>query len=185
MFGILEEERERFCRLLSSVQRDGVPETLDWLKSGSFFESPASSKFHDAARGGLVHHSLKVYDIALKLKEEVIATRPDVEEYLQNDSIILCALLHDVCKIGLYKEKDDGSFTRVKRTLGKAHGRLSVRWLEEQGLDLMAEEKLAIRWHMGRYTQDYDKTEWPSDAAEALTHPLTWLIHRADSLSCK
>lgn len=178
-------DKEEFIKLLRSTRREGVEEFLDWLEGTDFYQAPASAHNHDAFTGGLVYHSLKAYSIVLKLREEHLAIRPDLEEYWPLNSLILCVLLHDVCKIGLYRQKDDGKFTRVRRSFGRLHGRLSVQWIEEHGLSLSYEEKHAIRWHMGLYTQDFEVDEWPSDAKEAMTHPLSWLVHRADLLSCK
>lgn len=171
-------EKTRFEGLLRSTGREGVENVLAWLEKEGFYESPASTKFHESFTGGLLIHSLKVCEIAKKLKTDILEQIPD-------DSVILCSLLHDVCKIGLYHKKADGTFYRARRTLGKGHGTLSVCRLEEQGLLLLEEEKRAIRWHMGAYTQDYGKDEWPSDVHEVMKNPLARIIHKADCLSIK
>ncbi|MDO4214704.1 MAG: hypothetical protein Q4D12_02135 [Bacteroidales bacterium] len=179
------DDKERFLELIRSTRREGVDGLLEWLEETDFYQAPASAHNHDAFTGGLLYHSLKAFDIAMKLRQENLENRPDLANYWPVDSIILCTLLHDVCKIGLYRLKDDGKFTRLRRTLGKLHGRLSVQWIEEHGLTLTGDEKHAIRWHMGPYTQDLEVDEWPSDVKEAMTHPLSWLVHKADLLSCK
>lgn len=177
--------KERFITLMQSTRRNGVEELLAWLEETDFYTAPASAHNHDAFQGGLLYHSLKVFDIAVRIRAWNIEQKPVLADYLDLNSLILCCLLHDVCKIGLYKLKPDGKYTRVKRTLGKMHGRLSVQWCEEHGLDLMFHEKHAIRWHMGPFTSDFAADEWPSDVKEAMTYPLSWLVHKADAESCK
>lgn len=181
----LPSDRNTFEQLLLSTHREGIAKVLHWLDEEGFYDSPASARNHDSFKGGLLAHSLKVCDIALRMWKEMPDEDQEKLGQTPRESIILCSLLHDVCKLGLYREKADGTFWRARKTLAKGHGKLSVTWLEEQGLLLNDEEKLAIRWHMGPYTQDYGEREWPSDAKAALSHPLVKLVHKADSLSCR
>lgn len=62
-----------------------------------FFSAPASTRFHGSYPGGLVFHTLNV---AYELRELVKFYEVDIPK----DSIILTALGHDLCKIGVYEE---------------------------------------------------------------------------------
>ena len=57
--------RERFIEIFkNNIKRDGADKLLDYLLSpaSDFFTAPASSRFHSAYEGGLLDHSLNVYD---------------------------------------------------------------------------------------------------------------------------
>lgn len=136
--------KERFIDLfLDLVIRPGAEDLLAWLGTTDFFEAPASTRFHGAFPGGLVEHSLNVYDqllfdhSALKYGGQTLA---------------VCALLHDVCKANYYHRDSDG--WTVRDALPMGHGEKSV-YLIQKHMDLTDEEALAIRWHMGAYDEAF------------------------------
>ena len=55
--------KEKFLELLKSVQRDGIEDLIKFMESTDFFKAPASTRFHGDFEGGLLQHSLKVYEI--------------------------------------------------------------------------------------------------------------------------
>ena len=62
------KERERYLELYNThIHREGSDKLLEYLlsKSCDFFTAPASTRFHGAYEGGLVEHSLNVYDCLL------------------------------------------------------------------------------------------------------------------------
>lgn len=137
-------DKERFKAIFETqVAREGTEKMLEWLESTDFFEAPASTRFHGAYTGGLVAHSLNVYDQllfdhgALKYGGQTLA---------------VCALLHDVCKANYYHRDSDG--WTVRDALPMGHGEKSV-YLIQKHMDLTDEEALAIRWHMGAYDEAY------------------------------
>ena len=62
----LENNKERFISLLKGTGRQGVDNVIDMLEKEGFFTAPASTKFHLNSEGGLLEHSLIVYDAAYK-----------------------------------------------------------------------------------------------------------------------
>ena len=60
--------KEEFISLLEKIEREGMDKLIEFLKHSDFFEAPASTKFHGCYAGGLLEHSMKVYEI---LKEKV------------------------------------------------------------------------------------------------------------------
>ena len=70
----MEELKNKFIDLLRSTKRDGIDELIDFLENKSdFFKAPASTRFHGDHEGGLLEHSLKVYEIlSFKCKNSVI-----------------------------------------------------------------------------------------------------------------
>lgn len=183
-------------------RRDTI-DVIEWLKKTDFFEAPASTKFHGAFSGGLAQHSWNVYSWLLRLNDWYCAKIP-------YDSIIITALLHDVCKIGLYKSdyKNVKSYDTedVKNDMRNArqdakgifvwkqepiyiveedlkyggHGSKSV-YLISQFLRLKPEEAAAINCHMGAYGESKIQQENVSPVYE--TNPLAFLLHVADETS--
>lgn len=95
--------KERFIEEVGKIKREGVKDLLAYLEEKTdFFTAPASTNFHGAEEGGLVKHSLGVLDAAIDLNESYQIIAED-----QMDSIRICALFHDTCKIGFYVQNDE------------------------------------------------------------------------------
>ena len=166
--------KEEFIRLLQEIPREGMNKLIEFLKSSDFFEAPASTRFHGAFRGGLLAHSMKVYEI-LKTKT------PD------SDSVRIIALLHDICKANYYKTDyrnaknelgvwEKVPYYTVEDTIPYGHGEKSVMMLSEF-IKLTNEEKYAIRWHMG-FTEP--KVLYGSIGLAYKKYPVALLTHEAD-----
>ena len=97
-------DREQFKAILTSTGRKGVEQVIAKLNELGFFEAPASTRFHLSCKGGLLEHSMNVYQAAVMLREQAIKARPELDEQLPIDSVAICTLLHDVCKTDIYKE---------------------------------------------------------------------------------
>ena len=87
------------------ITRPGSEELLAYLEKSDFFRAPASHKYHLSIPGGLVMHSVGVYKRLRKLyilekilKGESAELTPEQEE-----TIAICGLLHDLCKIDFYQ----------------------------------------------------------------------------------
>ena len=92
----MDKNKERFISLCKTIQRDGAEELLKWLDENDFYACPASSKYHGAYPGGLLEHSLNVYDELKRL----LCVYPEIK--VSEESVVIAALLHDLCKVGLY-----------------------------------------------------------------------------------
>ena len=94
------EKRERFEQLLQAVSREGMDKLLEFIRKSDFYTAPASTRFHGAKEGGLLEHSLNVFDCLMAKKNNAIwnSALTDVTE----DSFIISALLHDLCKTYYY-----------------------------------------------------------------------------------
>lgn len=146
--------KERFIELLRLTKRPGIESLINYLENDTdFFTAPASTKFHLSVKGGLLEHSLNVYE---ELKNECGFYDDNVPS-----EIIIVSLLHDICKANYYKI----SFRNVKNEEGKweqvpyystddefpiGHGEKSVIMIQ-RFIDLTDREILAIRWHMGGF----------------------------------
>lgn len=194
----IKEKRERFCSLLRQTGRENVEYVIEDLESFGFFEAPASVRNHYNHPGGLLEHSLNVYDMAMTLREGIIKMRPDMEAALPVNSVILSTLLHDTCKSNIYrrvtrKRKNEiGMWEEVQEYevdysgLPIGHGEKSVVMLLRMGLDLEDEEILAIRWHMGAWDVDRHSVEEEKSYREAQRQsPLVALVHSTDTLAAQ
>jgi len=146
--------KEQFLELLSSIQREGIDDLIKFIESTDFFKAPASTRFHGDFEGGLLQHSMKVYEI---LKEKL--KNAPVQMNISEDTIKIVALLHDICKVNFYKvdyrnaKNELGVWEKVPYytvddTIPYGHGEKSVMMITEY-MKLTVEEKYAIRWHMG------------------------------------
>ena len=48
-----------------NVHRPGAEKLLAWMETTDFFTAPASTRFHAAYEGGLLDHSLNVYNVLI------------------------------------------------------------------------------------------------------------------------
>ena len=147
-------------RLVEWRGRLPPPCNTEWLDSDAsdFFTAPSSTRFHGAYEGGLVEHSLNVYEC---LKDYL--SRPRTKDLYGMDytpeTIAVTALLHDICKVGFYAvdyrnaKNDQGVWEKVpyytvRDTLPYGHGEKSV-YMIQSFMRLTRDEAFAIRYHMG------------------------------------
>lgn len=172
------DDKERFIALCKLVKRDGIDELLSWLDGNDFYTAPASSNFHGAFTGGLLRHSLNVYDELRRL----LSAYPEVE--CSEESAVIIALFHDFCKINFYttekrnRKNEDGkweSYDAYKIDEGfkfGGHGSKSV-FLIQHFLKLTPEEAVAINCHMGAFSDENVGKSYEQ-------FPLAWVLHVAD-----
>ena len=142
------------------VKREGSDKLLDYLINKSdFFTAPASTRFHGAYDGGLAQHSLNVYK-CFKAYLERDRVRELYNLNASDETIAVCALLHDICKVNVYtrgtrnvKNEETGQWEKVPPFffddgLPYGHGEKSV-YMITGFMRLTREEAFAIRYHMG------------------------------------
>jgi len=71
--------KEKFKEILSSTGRKVMDAVIAKLDESGFFDAPASSRFHLSCKGGLMEHSMNVYEAALFVREQIIQRRPELE----------------------------------------------------------------------------------------------------------
>ena len=90
---------ERFEQLLRSTNREGIENLISFIQKSDFYTAPASTRFHSCHEGGLLEHSLYVYDrLKIKFEDELWKSKANISE----DNIIISALLHDLTKANFY-----------------------------------------------------------------------------------
>lgn len=171
-------EADKFKIIFNTlVKRSGKNGLLSWLGAAGFFEAPAGQKHHGAFPGGLVAHSNNVYRRLVMIYAEESRKNPAIHERYSDEAIAVVALLHDVCKVDVYKQDEDGSYS-YNDPLPLGHGEKSV-YLITQFMTLTPDEALAIRWHMGAYDDAASGGSRALSAAMKRT-PLVFALHTAD-----
>ena len=203
------EELLAFSRIKRAMQRDSsisgihqekifpyIKHIIDWLRNSEFYTSPASTKYHDAFYGGLLLHTLNVYE-----QLEGLRAVPKFSSVVDNQwwSAVFSVLVHDWCKIGRYESylknvKNDktGEWEqvlayRVKEddTTRFGHGTqsliMAMQICNSPLTSLTFEEMAAIRWHMDAWDiGHYDE----SDLAKCNEKiPMVRMVQFADQLA--
>ena len=181
--------KEKFIQVYNEhIKREGADKLLEYLLSASsdFFTAPASARYHSSYEGGLCEHSLNVFDCLVGYLESP-HVREDLNLSYSMESIAIVSLLHDLCKINVYKKgfrnvKDEsGAWKRVDTfeyddPMPYGHGEKSV-YMISPFMKLTREEAFAIRYHMG-----YSSTEDPRNVSAAFEmFPLAFALSVADS----
>lgn len=188
-----QQVKEEILRLLKEVNRPGMDKLIAFLNKSDYFTAPASTRFHNNFEGGLARHSLNVY-FRLTQLIAAFASQGDILDTLGHesnlkDSIIIIALLHDICKTGFYttemrnRKDEQGNWVKVpvytiSDTLPFGHGEKSV-YMISSFIKLTREEAMAIRWHMGYSDSDF-KGGGHSVSTAFDMFPLAVLAYMAD-----
>jgi len=191
-----EQLVNRFEGLLRSTKRPGIEKLIEYIRKTDFYEAPASTKYHGCHAGGLLEHSLNVYQCLDAKKND--ETWREIFNSVTDENIIITALLHDLCKTNFYvmemknkkvysetgtKMDSNGRYDWVsvpgytiedKNPMG--HGEKSVI-MAMSFIRLMPAEIYGILYHMG-FT--LPKEEYNSLSAAIQKHPFVLAVHEAD-----
>lgn len=191
-----EAVKAEFIEMLKSTEREGVDYVIEEIDRLGFFDAPASANHHLNVEGGLTQHSLNVAKASLAVWEAMKPLEPSLEKEITRDSIIIAALLHDVCKADIYRR----SVKRKKNAIGQwedsegyklsyknfpmGHGEKSLVVVLCAGLELSDAEMLAIRWHMGAWGVNQNSLEdCKSYDVSRKLYPLVSIIQTGDGLA--
>lgn len=179
------EKIDCFKRMMAGVNREGRGSLMAFIESSDFFAAPASTRFHGAYDGGLLEHSLNVYE-CLNRKKYSNPFWSEKLEGVSDESVVIVSLLHDICKTYFYttemrNKKIDGKWVQVPcyavdDRIPYGHGEKSVMMIEEY-MKLKPVERYAIRWHMGPYSGEKD---WNTIGIAIERYPLVLALFEAD-----
>lgn len=198
----INENRETFIGLISSIQREGaeIDRLVAKLISSDFFTAPASTTYHCNYEGGLCEHSLNVY---FNLVDFVQTRSEDIRGRYTEDTLKIVALLHDISKMNIYEKTaknekvycEDGD---KYDALGKFKWETTMGWKQRQDkfiygnhemtsefiarqfIPLSIEESVAILHHMGG--RNWDSAQ-DNISAVFGQYPLATLLHLADMMA--
>ena len=162
------------------IKRAGIDELLENIEKTDFYTAPASRSNHGNYSGGLVDHSINVFQAMKKL----------VGDRFDDETIAIVSLFHDLCKIGYYKTemrntKDENGkwiqvpYYTIDDRFPYGHGEKSVYMLSEF-MRLGTGEMMAIRWHMGGFVP---KEEYNTLSKAYEEFPLAMYLHLADMIA--
>lgn len=181
------DKKQEFINIFDEyILREGAQELKNYLLRSDFFRAPASMRYHCAFEGGLCEHSVNTYHRLLKNVQHEYGDA--WEQTVSHESIAVCGLLHDVCKIDYYKQdfrnvKENGEWVRKpcytkEEALPFGHGEKSV-YIINSFIRLTREEAMAINWHMGGF--DYRAKGGDQSISDAYCkYHLAVLLHVSD-----
>lgn len=178
------ELKSRFIGICATINRPGMEDLMAWLDKSDFYTAPASTRFHGNYAGGLLEHSLNVYD---KLTE-FVARYPELD--IPPETVAITALFHDLTKVNYYvvssrNVKDDVTGTWRKEPFYKTDDRLPLGHGEKSAIILQSfikltrDEIFAIRWHMGGFDCAVKGGDYGMSGAFEMC-PLAVMTHLAD-----
>lgn len=184
--------KDRVESLLLSTKREGMHGLLMWMDENKFYQMPCSGGNHLAKEGGLAEHSLNVFKTMIGIYQE---SGLEGDFNISRESIVICALLHDLGKCGDYGkpgyvpnmlkgratkanpnpepyQSDKKPFKVNEELYPVDHEVRSVK-IASKFIELTEEEELAILWHNGLY----GNFRYQIQGRET---PLYMLLHFAD-----
>ena len=142
--------------LLRATGREHVEELLAIMRNNGYYR--AGCRRHHQSKGGLAQHSMEVL---MRMQRSNDANLPV-------SSLVIVALLHDLCNIRGFKQY-------------RHHGSRSVLIAtREAGFKLYPMEYQAILWHMHRAKE---KGTLGAQFDEVLANPLWHMLRKADGYS--
>ena len=180
------EAKKRYTEVFKKhITRPGCDDLWAFIENSDFFKAPASTKYHCSFDGGLVIHSVNVFERLRKL----IATEEGMD--YSDETVAIAALCHDLCKANFYtvemrnRKNAQGAWEKypvfaVDDKLPMGHGEKSL-FLLQRHIKLATEEALAVRWHMGSSDASVKGGEGMFAMGKAYnTYPLCVMLHIAD-----
>lgn len=202
---VIEANKNEFISLISSITRDSFKKELflDRMENSDFYYAPASTKYHNNFKGGLVDHCLNVYYRLINLVKLC-----GLDDKISNESCIIVALMHDLSKRNFYnitiknkkvysesgkRDDKDGNgrydwvsvpgYTVIdsdERFIFGGHEQ-QAEFMARQFIDLTPDESIAILIHMG--PGGYDSNTNLNFAELYRRYPLSMLLHQADMIA--
>ena len=168
--------------LLLSTEVVGIDGLLKHMEEIGYFTAPCSGGNHLAKEGGLAEHSWNVFKTMLSIRD-ALDTIDDL--FIQNRSIVLTALLHDLGKCGDHgkanyvpnilksgEQSEKKPYETNKDLLYIPHEVRSIKIASEY-ISLTEDEEWAILMHNGLYG-DFKYS------IQGKETPLYLLLHTAD-----
>lgn len=175
--------REEFDAILLGTKREGIEDLLDYMEDEGFYTAPCSGSYHLAKSGGLLQHSLNVLHIAEKISVSLYGAKNLNKEI--KTSIQICALLHDLGKMGQFgkanytpnilksgEQSAAKPYETNKELLYVDHEIRSIV-IASMFIDLTEDEQFAILYHNGMY----GNLKYALNGKET---PLYMIIHWSD-----
>ena len=179
MNNMMQNDWEIYKKLLLRTKRPGIENLVQWLDNSDFKVAPASTRYHSNYEGGLLKHSLNVYEECMRQQDLIKLFN------VPKESIIITSLLHDICKVNYYKMemrnvKKNGAWVQepyytVEDMFPMGHAEKSII-ITQQYIQLTEVEIAMIRNHMGGFVD----TSYFSSSNLFNKYPESLILHIAD-----
>lgn len=199
-----QEMITRFENEMAKVNRPGVDKLMEYIRKSDFYTAPASTKYHLACESGLLRHSLNVLDALRGLLTPAYDTSGAFSgwEYkvagvaaatIPDESVIVMALLHDICKTYFYKiafrnvkneqtgKWEKAPYFTIEDKMPLGHGAKSAMIIKNY-MELTNMEMYAIWWHMG-FNGEYENDTCVGSSIEK--YPAVLALQTADMQAAK
>lgn len=178
------ENSQKVRTLIKTIKREGTHNLLAYLETTDYFKAPASIRYHNVFEGGLITHCIGVLLLMVEFNKKYKLNIPW-------DTIVICSLFHDLCKVNKYKLNSDNSYTYSN--FGNCdHSKLSIELLTKH-IVLTPLEIEMIKYHMGIYgitefATSIGKSNGEYSMKELINagnNPLIKLFHWCDDMECQ
>lgn len=159
---------------INSASSERMATIAKKLGETSFYQMPASTRWHNNFAGGLLDHCTNMW-----LNLEKLTNQMDLE-WDDPSSPFVIAMLHDACKIDAYCYNPDYGCWEHSENHPEGHGDLSLQVIEQMGIALTYEEMACIRWHMGAFDE---KENWSNFTNAIHKYPNVFWTHVADMMA--
>ena len=147
---------ERYGKFINVVHMafekdEAINRFLEYLECETDYHwAPASTKYHSAYPGGLVAHSINVYDALVRINTVY-------ELKIGKESLIICGLFHDLGKVNFYIIEADDPTIKQMGFLESVFDSRDLEKLKKQGLTKGWASEL-LDWHTkGRHGDSPEK----------------------------
>ncbi len=174
----IDEMQAQLAKLVDGVQEPNLRKLLETFFRDkeflrAFSEAPASIQLHSAAVGGLLHHTLNVAEICLRVT--------DLHPELDRDLVLAGALLHDIGKVQSFKVTSNINQTEAGNLL--SHVTLGDQELVRRIVSLDSFPDVLTLKLRHILLAHHGKKEWGSPVEPMFPEALA--VHEADDIDAK
>lgn len=172
---VRKENEERFKHIMESVKKDGKDKFLTYLLNNTdYMTAPASEKGMLACPGGLLAHSLHVYDCMMRKMGS--PSWKNMAKNIPTESLILMSLFCNICYTRYYKAVCDNKENIIRYEIVNevpfGRGEKSV-WIMSNYMKMTPDEVYAIRWF-------HEDIHEPAFLASIRKHPVALALYEAE-----
>lgn len=153
-----EEIKPTIEAVLKGLEKRNPEKLIKFLETSDFYTAPASTLYHGNFDTGLARHSLQVYNI---LVEKVTKFNEMNLTKISEESVIITALCHDLCKVNFYKKTEGDPATEKQMSyLNSLTGMSELTLKEKNGLD---PQKMITKRYVSKLIDHFKNNGRPED----------------------
>jgi len=172
----IKEMENKIFEYIDSINDESLKNSIIniFKQYPSFFEKPAAVKHHHNYKGGLVEHTIEVYDLAFSMAAVLNKSQ---QISINMDLLKAGALLHDIGKVDCYEFDSNGGIKVTPTYILQNHIVHGIQIISKNIVHNLVGDLIHI------IASHHQLQEWgspiPPETNEA------WIIHFSDNLSSK